>query len=160
MKKIKFVAILLALILMLPDICFSATYSLERLFNQPDMEESLNAHLKVYLTKLNRDIDGIFDFRKICIEALKEYLEGKKVKSEIALESFRQFLCTNILLAAIYDKEEVDVDDDIIEASAKSTIELYKKLNKAGLIGGDIDKFMYMYNNALNHFAPRLIRKL
>lgn len=159
MKKIKLAATLLALLLIPPTICFSATYSLERLFNQPDMEESLDAHLKVY-KEYNRDINAIFDFRMACIESLKAYLESGTTPPEIALEAFRQLLCTNILLAAIFDKENAEIDKDTIDNSAKSTLLLYKKLNEAGLLGGDVDKFMYMYNNALNYFAPRLIRRL
>lgn len=160
MRKFRLWTIMLAGIALLPTICFSASYSLERLFNQPEMEETLNAQLKLYRTEFNRDIDAIFDFRGACIDSLKYYLQGNNAKPDIALEALRQFLCTNILLAAIFDKENAPIDEKAINSNAKNTIMLYQRLNEAGLVDGDVDKFMYMYNNALNNFAPKLIRRL
>lgn len=160
MKKPIVCLLLLLAIFCSPALGEGKPYSLERLFNQPDMEESLNAHLSLYLTKLNRDIDAIFDFRDIVLASINEFLSGKNDNREMAFEAYRQYLATSILLAAILDKEGIELDQGLIDQNAVNMKRLYLKLNDVGLIGGDLDKFMYMYNQTLNYFAPKLIRRL
>ncbi len=161
MKSPFLVAGIFLFFLFTPNFVSSAPYNPEYIFNQKDIEDSVQMIYQAFLAnKSEKGVKDFFNYREMCLGGVLKYITGGDISRESALGAFQHFLVCQIIDAAAIDAFGIHIDDKKIKDNEDVMRFLFTELKDKKLISGSWDTFAYMYNNALNFWAPKLIRML